>query len=60
MLHVCQKLNTSRKPVYVTKLSDALFVQPNTFRYIDAVSKKFIAYYDRFTTKPQCIFHGLD
>ena len=38
----CQKLNTSTKAVYVTKLSDALILQLNIFKYIDGISKKFI------------------
>ena len=38
----CQKLNTSTKAVYVTKLPDALIMQLNICKYIDGISKKFI------------------
>ena len=38
----CQNLNTSTKAVCVTKLSDALIVQLNIFKYIDGISKKFL------------------
>ena len=37
-----QKLNISRKAIYVTQLSDALIIQLNIFKYIDGISKKFI------------------
>ena len=38
----CQKLNTSTKAVYVTKLPDALIMQLSICKYIDGISKKFI------------------
>ena len=38
----CQKLNTSTKAVYVTKLSDLLIIQLNVFKYVDGISEKFI------------------
>ena len=38
----CQKLNTSTKAVYVTKLLDALILQLNIFKYIHDISKKVI------------------
>ena len=38
----CQKLNTSTKAVYVTKLPDALIIQLNICKHIDGISKKFI------------------
>ena len=41
-LDECQKLNTSTKAVYVTKLSDAIIIQLNIFKHIDSISKKFI------------------
>ena len=37
---VYQKLNTSTKAVYVTKLSDALIMQLNIFKYIGGIRKK--------------------
>ena len=37
-----QKLNTSTKPIYVIQLSDALIMQLNIFKYINAISKMFI------------------
>ena len=38
----CQKLNTSAKLAHVTKLSDALIMQLNIFKYIDGISENFI------------------
>ena len=37
-----QKLNTSANGVYVMKLSHALIIHLNIFKYIDDISKKFI------------------
>ena len=38
----CQKINTSTKVVYVIKLSNALIIQLNIFKYIHGISKKVI------------------
>ena len=38
----CQKLNTSKKAVYVTQLSDALIIQLNIFKYRGDISKKVV------------------